>query len=147
MTSLPNPPKEGIYYVCFTPMGWQFRARCFEPGEDLDHPTWWEQEVARDLAGCWWKPLRVPVRTMSPLLANHPYAFPRGRVSRTLDTFLVLHGADLKPSMKVSKRMIEQSFGIAGRCEWLFDEHEQCQQPDQEAVCRLLKIEPKWSAV
>lgn len=147
MITTPDSPREGIYYVGFTPFGWEPATKCFEPGEDIDHATWWDEELASSLAHSWQKTLGVRPRKMTPRFCGFPYAFPRGRVTRTAGGFLVHHGADLHRSMKVPKRLIEMRFGISGKCGWLFDEHEQCQKGDQEAVCGLLGIEPWWSAV
>lgn len=142
-----TPPKEGIYYVTPTPNGWELLAKPFARGEELDHGTWWEETVAAKVAAAWVKTLSVHAKRLAAEIGLHPYAFPRGRVSRAGDSFLVVHGADLKPAMKVSKRKIEECFGIVGKCDWLFDEHEQCQLVDQETVCGVLGIRPTWSAV
>lgn len=40
--------------------------------------------------------------------------------------------------MAMSKRQIEECFGIVGKCDWLFDDHEQCRHVDQETVCGVL---------
>jgi hypothetical protein len=139
-------PQQGIYYVVFHPSGWQLMARKFGQDDETDHATWWEERLASWLAAEWAGKLGVRSDQLAAVLRDHHYSFPRGRVSRAAN-FLVLHGADLKHFMKVTKRSIESEFGVRGQCRWLFDDHEQCQKEDQEAVCRLLGIHPLWGAV
>lgn len=95
----------------------------------------------------WAKTLRWSATDVLQEIRLLTYAFPRGRVSRVGNRYFVLHGADLTTSMKISKRMIEQPFGIAGNCSWHLDEHEHCQADDKEQMRDILGIKEDWDAV
>jgi len=75
------------------------------------------------------------------------YAFPRGRVTKVGTKYVIYHGNDLQPWMKVTKRQIEKVFGVTGRCRWEFDDHERCQTPDKEEMRRLLRLKEDWPSV
>lgn len=144
MHKVSRKPSEGIYYVVLLPEeGWTLLTHRFDVGGDNDHSTWWETTLAGVVAAKWAAVLGRSPQVLRREIVLHPYGFPRGRVSLAYgeETFLVLHGADLKRSMCVTKRMIEDAFGIVRACSWEFDEHEQCQDEDQNVVLRCL--EPK----
>lgn len=140
-------PGEGIYYVVRFPAGWKAVFYRFEDDSDYNHYEWWEQSISAMIAAKWAKALgksREAIRRDIELLT---YAFPRGRISKVGKRFLVLHGADLTPSMRMSKKLIEDAFGISGRCSWRFDEHEQCQVDDKEAIRQYFGIHEYWNGV
>lgn len=103
--------------------------------------------MAGIVAEKWAKRLRVTPKKLEQELAMLTYAFPRGRISKVGRRFLVLQGGDLTPAMSISKDAIEAAFGIAGRCSWQFDEHEQCIAEDRDEMRRVLGIRGEWNAV
>lgn len=112
-----------------------------------NHYDWWEASLAGIVAEKWAKRLRVTPKKLEQELAMLPYGFPRGRISKVGRRFLVLQGGDLTPAMSISKDAIEAAFGIAGRCSWQFDEHEQCIAEDRDEMRRVLGIRGEWNAV
>lgn len=138
---------EGIYYVVRYPTKWRLVSDPFIGGRDNDHYKWWEEVVAGMVALEWAKPLGQDATALQKAIRLLTYAFPRGRVSRVDNRYLVLHGGDLTASMKISKKVIEQPFGIAGNCSWHLDEHEHCQADDKEQMREILNITDDWDAV
>lgn len=140
-------PCEGIYFIVRFPVGWKLLATRFEHGEDMNHYDWWEASVASTVAAKWAKRLRVTRKKLEQELALLTYAFPRGRISKVGRRLLVLQSGDLTPAMNISKEAIEAAFGIAGRCSWQFDEHEQCIAGDRDNIRSILRIPENWNAV
>jgi len=140
-------PSEGIYYITRGPDGWLLTVRCFTANEDFSHGDFWEEELARRVAVQWAKRLRCAAVDLVSRLRLLTYAFPRGRVTKVDGKFLIRHGKNLLPFMRVSRKEIERAFGISGRCQWELDEHEQCLKEDKEAIRDWLGIEEDWPAV
>ena len=137
----------GIFYVVRYPAGWELITTRFENGEGADHSEWWETKVVGMVAEKWAARLRLGQNILEDDLKLLVYAFPRGRVSRVGNRFNVLQGRDIEPSMAVTRRMIEDAFGIVGQCSWRFDDHEQCQECDKDTIRRILHIREDWRAV
>lgn len=72
------------------------------------------------------------------------YGFPRGRIVRQATRYVVLHGNDLEPFMRIKRTTIEALFGISGCARWCEDEHEHCLADDKQAVREILGIEEDW---
>jgi hypothetical protein len=71
-------------------------------------------------------------------------AVPRGRVVPPLTRqgkHRLYHGADLSPSMKITRNTIEESLRIAGTVVWLKDEHETRNTDSVEQLECLLRLE------
>lgn len=130
------------------PTGWECVTLRFTTGADLGHTDWFEQILAPEvLAPIWSKKLGVSEKKLAAEIALLTYAFPRGRVTKVGRKFRIHHGEDLTDAMKASRAMIEKTFGVTGKCTWLFDEHERCIRSDQAAMCELLRVSPSWKAV
>lgn len=140
-------PSEGIFYAVRYPANWKLVAIRFDRGADTNHSEWWEASVAGTVARKWTKRLHVTPSKLEKELALLTYAFPRGRISKVGRRFLVLQSGDLTPAMKISNEKIETAFGIAGRCSWQFDEHEQCIAGDRDEIRRILRIPENWNAI
>lgn len=139
---------KGIYYVVRSPNRWQLLTLPFKPGEDIGHYDWFPEFVAGQIAKQWAKRLGKPAKAIEQDVSKLCYGFPRGRVSqRGKGEYLILHGADLDPSMKVGKSEISSAFGLSGRIRLQFDEHEQCQELDKGEMRRVLRIREDWKAV
>ncbi len=140
-------PCEGIFYVVRLPDGWRLMPLRFKKGEDVGHTDWWEESLGRIVAESWAVVLGADSCKLANELALLPYAFPRGRVTKAGRNFRIHHGSDIIPAMQVSRSMIEETFGVAGKCSWRFDEHERCQEIDRAALCERLRIADTWGAV
>ena len=137
---------EGIYYVVREPDGWRLAAQRFAPGEDHQHQTMWENDLAPALARQWAAALRCDAHELEGLLKIMAFAFPRGRVTKVKGKFVVYHGNDLKPFMRVSKRAVEQAFRIVGQCRWKFDDHERCVAFEKEELQQTFRLTEDWPA-
>lgn len=140
-------PAEGIYYVVRFPSRWTLVADPFIGGKDNDHYKWWEEVVAGMVARDWGETLGWNATALREEIRLLTYAFPRGRVTKVGEKFFVLHGGDLKVSMKIIKKDIENAFGVAGKCSWHLDEHEHCQADDKGQMRDMLGIKEDWDAV
>ena len=131
---------EGVFYVVRDINGWKLIAyRYHVQTEELDHTAFWEQKVAPFLA------FRYRLkRSMATELALHPYGFPRGRVAKTDQGFMIYHGNDFL--QLISKIEVEQKFAVHGKARWQPDDHEHCMDYDTKAIVRLLGIKKSWSS-
>lgn len=146
---------EGIYFVVRQPKGWELVPFRFDEHLDGGHPEFWEERVAPMLARTWASQLGANVngaersrreQHLKSELALHYDGFPRGRVTwvEEIGRFVIYHGGNLKPAMKVSRLSIERAFGITGHADWEFDEHEQCSSFSAEGVRVALCLREKW---
>jgi len=138
---------EGIFYVVRFPTGWKLVPHCFDQGAETNHYDLWESSLAGMVATKWSKTLGTTVPLLTREFELLTYGFPRGRITKSGRRFRVFHGDDILPAMKVSRDAVEEAFGIAGRCFWQFDEHEQCIAHDKEEIRRILGIDEDWNAV
>ena len=152
------PPSEGIYFVARFPDQWRLIAFRFDEHPEGGHSEFWEEKVAPALAKAWTPQFfqkcsaNEVTRQQDRLcleLAAHYDGFPRGRIvwSKELDRFVAFHGSNVKRSTKVTRAMIEAAFGISGRSEWEFDEHEQCSTFSAEGVCSSLRLRERWKTI
>ena len=125
----------GVYWVARVPKGWQLFAF---PGDSRDHSDVWEEKMVPRLAQEW-DVREEPLQLLT-------YAFPRGRVLKSMGKYVIANGEDLKPSMGVDKAQIEQAFGLTG-AKWEYDDHERVSEYDKEEIRNLLGIEENWEAV
>lgn len=139
-------PAEGIFYVVREPTGWRLVAHRFSRGHDRNHVEMWEEDIVPGLARLWDRQLNDAVPRLARLLSVLAFAFPRGRVTKLKDKFMIYHGDDLRPFMNVSKKQIEDAFGIAGICRWVFDDHEQCVDFEKEEIRGTFQIAEDWPA-
>jgi len=146
---------EGIYFVVRLPKRWQLLAFRFDDYHEGGHPEFWEAHVTPVLVKAWafrlFPSLSAAERCQCELqlkaeLDLHYDGFPRGRVTwnEEIDRFAVFHGSNLKPTMKLQRGAIERAFGISGRADWEFDEHEQCSLFSAEAIWTHLPIRERW---
>lgn len=153
-----RPASEGIYFVIRMPVRWQLVAFRFDDHPDGGHPEFWEAHVTPMLANVWAPRLfvgidrsklrRLELRLKSELDLHYD-GFPRGRVTwiDDLGRFAIYHGGNLKSGMKLTRRAIEQAFGITGRADWEFDEHEQCSSFSTEGLCSALDLRERWKTI
>jgi len=148
---------EGIYFVVRLPKCWRLISFPYGKNPEHDHFCYWETHVTAILSKAWAPQifphagrdrLNYEQRLKSELDLYYD-GFPRGRVTwrDDLERFTIFHGNNLKPSMKVSRRNIEMAFGIAGRADWEFDDHEQCTAYSAEAIGRILPVKASWKTV
>lgn len=148
MTDAPRSgPCEGIYYIVREPSGWRLAAWRFAVGQDREHQAMWETDLAPALARQWAAVLQTDAHELEHALKILAFSFPRGRVSKVKDQFVVYHGNDRKPFMHLSKKVIEHSFHIVGRCRWKYDEHERCVGFEKEELQCVLGLTEDWPAV
>lgn len=150
-----KPPSEGLYYVVRFPNAWRLMARRLDlelamgfSRDEMNHSRFWRiWGLLSLITGQWYKQLRVDRLDLSKRLRFLLYAFPRGRVTKVGETYVIYHGNDLRPFMCITKQQIEERFSIVKQCRWEFDEHEQCLIADKEEMRSLLKIKEDWPAV
>jgi len=159
-------PSEGIFYYLRVPEGWILYSYRYADREPLDHTDVWP-EVARIVASRWSRKVTesddVKALTAKFMalrqgkgggssdaiyskIKDLPYAFPRGRVMEVADSeFAVKHGNNAK-STSVSRTQVETDFGIAGKCKWELDLHEQVLQSERDEIRQILGIKDSWPA-
>ena len=130
-------PSTGGYYWLPTPgrtvPDWDVIS-CHDLGLDcgIGHSEIWPAVIPR-LATIWG---RDP-KAMKRRLGRHCYGLPRGRVTRSGEVYLILHGAD-SPIPHWTEAVV-QAFRLQGRrVRPLFDEHEQRLSGDIRALARVL---------
>ncbi len=149
---------EGIFFVVRLPRGWELKFCCFDQHSECDHPEFWEEHVTPMLVNAWAPHLftginRVERRRNELRLKSeielHYDGFPRGRVTwvQASKQFIVYHGDNLKPAMKVTRLAVEEAFGIAGCSAWQFDEHEQCSLFSAEGLRSELQLRENWKTI
>ncbi len=139
-------PSEGVYYIVREPTGWRLAVQLSAPGEDHQHQAMWENDLAPALAGQWAAALRRDAGELEDILKILVFAFPRGRITKVKQAYVVYHGNDLLPSMDVSKKDIEAAFGIAGKSHWKLDDHEQCVRFEKDELRSVLRLAEDWPA-
>ncbi len=138
-------PSEGIFYVIRNPDGWGLYAYRYDQYPEAGHPQFWEDAVAIVLARRWSQNDSSRFRNIEADLVNHPYGFPRGRVTKPGRQYTVYHGNDLRGL--IARKVIETAFDIGKRCHWEFDQHERCLRADKDGVRLCLGISRDWSSV
>jgi len=128
----------GIWYIIRDTEGWKLFAHPFRPESKIeDHTAFWEQILAPYLA----MKYRLP-KKLERELALHPYAFPRGRVTKIGKQFVVYHGNDWQPFP--ARAEVAKAFHLVNRdrVKWVLDEHEMRMGWDMECVSDLLSLKP-----
>ena len=147
MTTEPKRgPSEGIYYVVREPAGWQLAVQIFPPGEDHTHQEMWECDLVPVLARQWAEKLHEASSELQSLFKLLTFAFPRGRVTKVNAKYVVYHGNDLQPFMRVTKKAVEEAFGIVGHSRWIFDDHERCMSFAKQEIQQALHLTVNWPA-
>ena len=125
---------EGIWYVVRDATGWKLFAHPFHPESKIeDHTAFWEQILAPHLA------LKYNLsKKYERELALHPYAFPRGRVTKVGKHFIVYHGNDWQPFP--ARAEVAKAFHLGNRAKWVLDEHEMRMAWDVKCVGDLLNL-------
>jgi hypothetical protein len=74
--------------------------------------------------------------------------FPRGEVTQVAgqDRFVIRHSRDFTRDLRVTRREIEEAFGIRGNAVWAVDEELDCAATSAKRLRGLLSIEEKWTA-
>jgi hypothetical protein len=147
MFSSKLPLQIGIYYVIRLPTRWSILTWRYVGNFEYDHSLLWERIVCPHLVYFWCTTVRKHPLLLEQQLLEHAYGFPRGRVACLDGVHHVYHGADLPRARGVSRRIIERTFRIRGRIDWIEDEHERCLLADKDEVRRLLSLEEDWPAV
>ena|SRR5687768_14734146 len=151
-----TPPSEGVYFIVRLPEGWQLCTYRFDDYEELGVPDLWVPTLAGLLRvwlqyfeengnGSTEKHIRSIERALPQLVAGCD-TFPRGHVVRALGgrRWTITHGGGLSRGMGVSRKDIEDSFGIPGRARWLLKNDLTCTQQSIRGVCQVLPIADRW---
>lgn len=146
MTTTPATPHEGIYYVVREPDGWRVIVHLFVGGVDRNHVDMWEEDVVPALVRQWEQKLAGAVFELDRLLSVFAFAFPRGRVTKVENRYVIYHGNDLRPAMRVSRAAIEKAFGVTGLCRWQYDDHERCVEFEKDETRQALQLTEDWPA-
>jgi hypothetical protein len=84
-------------------------------------------------------------RALGQVVAGYD-AFPRGEIKRGTDRkhFVVRHGGDIARNMRVSRREVEEAFGIRGRAKWVADKRLACARESARRLRDLFSIAERW---
>ncbi len=153
-----NVPAEGVFFIVPVPHGWQlctFRADDFGP---ISLPDCWPATLVsmlniwlrhfeeHDPANC--RNRHTRIENAIAHLISICDAIPRGRVRRGVrqKQFIVRHGGEMTEEMKVTRREIEETFGLEEPAHWIADHHLRSTPADAKLLREFLPIREAWEA-
>jgi hypothetical protein len=151
-----SDPSEGVFFVLRLPKGWQLCTCRHDEYGPLGLPDFWVEslgsflniwlahfsETDREHAA---KRHAALERALGLIVAGYD-AFPRGEVKRSADRkrYIVRHGGELARRMKISRKEIEEAFGIRGRASWAADPQLKSTAESAQRLRGLLGITEAW---
>jgi hypothetical protein len=153
---MPSDPSEGVFFVLRLPKGWQLCTCRHDEYGPLGLPDFWVEalgpflniwlshflERGRHLAQ---KRHAAIERALGLIVAGYD-AFPRGEIKRgeERNQFVIRHGGELSRALRVSRREVEEAFGIHGRVKWVQDERLASARESAQRLRKLLAIKEHW---
>jgi hypothetical protein len=151
-----SDPSEGVFFVLRLPKGWQLCTCRHDEYGPLGLPDFWVEALSSFL-NIWIahfmegdrknavKRHAALERALGLIVAGYD-AFPRGEVKRSEDRrhYMIRYGGDLTRKLKVSRREIEEAFGIRGRAKWIADKRMAPAKESAQRLRGLLTIEETW---
>lgn len=152
----PADPSEGVFYVVRLPDGWQLCTFRHDEYGTIGLPDCWVQ-VLEPFLEIWlnrfsqegmetYETRHAALETaLGSLVAGYD-GFPRGEVRRGpgRKKYVIHHGGELSRTMRVSRKEIEDAFGIRGRTTWIEDPSHLSDRQSAERLRTLLPIGEKW---
>ena len=148
-----DSPTEGLFYMVHVPHGWKLLAYFYDGWfgrRRISHRRFWQQEIVPMLAYQWSGVLAKDAESrkfhrfvLSRRLRGLVYAFPRGRIVKHDEQYVVLHGLDLTNRMP-TKNKVERVFGIQHVCDWHFQASMRCKAAEVNKIKLLLGLEETW---
>lgn len=151
-----SDPSEGVFFVLRLPKGWQLCTCRHDEYGPLGLPDFWVEalgaylniwlnhflEKDREDAG---KRHAAIERALGLIVAGYD-AFPRGEVKRSSDRkrYIVRHGGELASNMKISRKEVEEAFGVRGRTSWVADQRLKSVKESARRLRGLLGIRQTW---
>lgn len=137
-------PQTGIYWWIPMPKGdkdfdWDI-IKFFdsEYGEVL-HETMWKKEVSSFLITAWKERASFDLKKMVDF-KNSYAGLPRGRVTKGMNNYLILHGND-SPAQNI-KSVIVREFGLPNDLtKEMLDDHERILQSEKKVIESILGIQ------
>lgn len=153
---MPSDPSEGVFFVLRLPKGWQLCTCRHDEYGPLGLPDFWVEALGSFL-NLWLRHFEereheqaekrhaAIERALGLIVAGYD-AFPRGEVKKGpgRGRFVVHHGGDLQPAMKISHREVEDAFGIRGCASWVQDKKMAAQRDSARRLRGLLQIKDTW---
>ena len=130
---------EGIFYLCdFSPSTgeWVVYADVQAGRYDLGHTEWWPELLSRERETN--AALQRLPSTVFEMLAELPYAFPRGRLVALGAKQVIYWGGE--PVVRRYRRQIQKALKVDDTCRWEIDEHETIFAEESAEAQRLLKV-------
>jgi hypothetical protein len=156
---MPSEPSEGVFFVLRLPKGWQLCTCRHDEYGPLGLPDFWVEALGpflniwlshfldrgRDHAQ---KRHAAIERALGLIVAGYD-AFPRGeaRLGEGRNQFVVRHGGELSRALRVSRREVEEAFGIGGRVKWVKDERLASARESAQRLRKLLAIKEHWEGL
>ena len=149
-------PSEGVFFVVRLPNGWQLCTFRHDDYGPIGLPDCWVQ-VLEPFLTIWLAKLEADCGTnfktkygaleseLGMLVAGYD-AFPRGEIRRNplTDRYEVHHGGELTRKMQISRREIEEAFGIHGMAKWVEDPSHISDHLSARRLRGLLPISEVW---
>ena len=149
-------PSEGVFYIVRLPFGWQLCTFRHDEYGPIGLPDCWVQ-VLEPFLNIWINKLEEGGANnfaerhaalegeLGMLVAGYD-AFPRGEVRRGADRkhFEVHHGGEMTRSMHITKKEIEEAFGIRGKANWTEDTTYISDHKSAQRLRALLPIRETW---
>jgi hypothetical protein len=151
-----SEPSEGVFFVLRLPKGWQLCTCRHDEYGPLGLPDFWVEalgsflniwlshflEKDREHASSRHTALE---RALGMVVAGFD-AFPRGEVQLggERNQYVVRHGGEMNRALKVSRREVEDAFGIQGRAKWVEEERLASAPESAERLRKLLPIKEHW---
>jgi len=148
-----DTPTEGVFYMVRVPYGWKLMAYYFDGifgRRRIGHSLFWQSEMVPILAHLWAGALAKDAKmrklhemVLKRRLHGLVYAFPRGRIVKQHERYIVLFGHDLTNRMP-PKDKVELLFGIRRKCDWNFNLKMRCKENEVHKIKRLLGLPDSW---
>lgn len=149
-------PSEGVFYIVRLPNGWQLCTFRHDEYGPIGLPDCWVQ-VLEPFLNIWMNALEEEgpkvfaerhaalENDLGMLVAGYD-AFPRGEVRRGKDRnhFVIHHGGELSRGMHITKKEIEEAFGVRGKASWEEDTNYISDHKSAQRVRGLLPIGDVW---
>ena len=139
----------GIWFFVRFPSTWDLRVFTEEDARwpnGPTHPSCWPI-LADELAQSWAAERGELPANLRAQIEDSPYAFPRGRISRSDNGQLCCFFGEESLIDAKTKKRIENLFAGGESLQWRQDEHEHCLVFDRDDVCAALGLEATWDAM
>jgi hypothetical protein len=149
-------PSEGVFFVLRLPKCWQLCTCRHDEYGPLGLPDFWVEALGSFL-NIWLshflerdrnratKRHAALEQALGQIVAGYD-AFPRGEVKRGegRNRYVVHYSGELTRAMDVTRREVEDAFGIRGCAKWVADKRLASARDSAERLRKLLPIKEQW---